>query len=491
MPIPQIDKLLEKGKYDYAMQLATALAVEGNIEAMVYQCRILDHQSMYQQEYSIAKNIFEISLNRKDISKNEIVLANIAKAFSSYRFGRLREASNIIEKTKEMIETEIDKDNIARYYFISGILKNDLGKRKEAMQDYQISEKIWRSINSRMDLAVLYNAMGILYYDQNDHKDALEYFYKSLKLLQQIGNEIFATKLLNNIGLIHIERGEYGKAIEFLKRGLNIKKKYNSPSADFLHLNLGRVYFENGSFDEAEKHFLKSLHLRKLIGNDINISHALYYLILTGIHQGKLDKAEQYLAELEVLHLQTENKVVIARYLAAKGYWLLNQPRLYVKMQSYPLFEKVISEYEDVDHNLTVFAIENLIDLTLIEATVTNEEWLLEEIYLLGQKLLKIGQKQMSYPIVINSLILLSKIELIRKNIDTAISELEQAVFIAEEQGLEKLKIRALESQKEIENEISVWADLINTNADVVERVKQSDIMDYMSKVMHVVKRGV
>ncbi|RMG25871.1 MAG: hypothetical protein D6732_21840 [Methanobacteriota archaeon] len=493
MSIKVIHDLMQRGKYDYAMQLATSMAMEGNLEAMAYQCRILDHQGLFQHESQIAEELICRIDEMNNPDPSIIIIGSITKSFSRYRLGRIKEAIDLINKAQKYmkkIDKEKESDLMGRLLFVEGLVKNELGMREEGIEKLIAAYEIWDQLENKLDKAITLNSIGVIHYERSELVDALKSFKKALAILEEVGNETYASKVLNNIGLIHIERGDYDKAATFLQRGIEIKKKLNSShSTDFLHLNLGRIFFEQGNLEEAEQHFLRSLQLRRIIGNDINVSHSLYYLALTYTAKGEFQQAEQYISELEVLELSSENRIVTARYLASKAFWLKKQKRLYQKMQAYPLFEKIIKEYDTLDHNLTVFAIENLIDLTLIEATVSNEEWLVEEIYQLGQKLLKIGQMHRSYPVVINSLILISKIELIRKNMERAMNALEQAILIAEEQGLENHKEKAKAHQKEIENQISTWAKLIESNADVVERVRQSDILDYLTRITHVVKQ--
>ncbi len=492
MPIDAIHDLMQRGKYDYAMQLATSLAMEGNLEAMAYQCRILDHQGLFQHESRIAEELINKIDELNDPNPYIIVIGMITKAFSLYRLGKINDAIGMVDKTWKyvnLIERQKKDELLARLHLVDGLIKSELGLRQDAMKNLVEALRICDQMGNKLDKAITLNSIGVIHYERSELMEALKSFKRALAILETIENETYASKVLNNIGLIHIERGDYEKAAMYLQKGLDIKKKLNSShSTDFLHLNLGRIFFEQGKLREAEEHFLRSLQLRKSIENDINISHSLFYLAVTKTAQGEFQDAEQYISELEVLELSSENRIVTARYLASKAYWLKNQKRLHQKMRAYPLFERIVKEYDALDHNLTVFAIENLIDLTIIEATVSNEEWLVEEIYQLGQKLLKIGQMHMSYTVVINALILISKIELIRKNMERAISALEQAILIAEEQGLDSHKERAKKHQKEIERQIATWAKLIESNADVVERVRQSDILDYLTRITHVVR---
>lgn len=483
---------MQEGKYDYAMQMATSMAIRGNFEAMAYQCRILDHQGLFQHENQIAEELSS-KIDELDNPDPFIVMTGmVTKAFSKYRLGKLKQGEELIELAKKylnQIPEPKQNDIKARMLFVEGLLNNEQGNREKGLESLLNAHQLWNLLGNKLDQAITLNSIGIIQYEQSQLVDALHSFQGSLAILEEIGNEIYASKVLNNIGLIHIERGDYEKAAYFLQKGIELKKKLNSShSTDFLHLNLGRIHFEQGNLEEAERNFKRSLQLRKIIGNDINVSHSLYYLALTKAAKGEFQEAEKYIGELEVLALESENRIVQARFLATKAFWFKKQKRLHIVMQAYPLFEKIIKEYDGIDHNLSIFAIENLIDLTLIEVTVSNEEWLIEEIYLLAQKLLKIGQMHMSYPVVINSLILISKIELIRKNMTKAISALEQAIIIAEEQGLESQREKAKQYQKEIENEISTWAKLIESNADVVERVRQSDILDYLTRIRRVMK---
>jgi hypothetical protein len=118
-----------------------------------------------------------------------------------------------------------DLNMIYRTYVNFGVIKRRIGKRRDALQYFNLAEKF--TINhygeGSQKLVPIYVNSGNIYNDLLDLFKAQSYYEKALSLIGD-GNSRYLSQINNNLGNIHYGKHEYTVALNFYKESLLIKK---------------------------------------------------------------------------------------------------------------------------------------------------------------------------------------------------------------------------------------------------------------------------
>lgn len=130
-------------------------------------------------------------------------------------------------------------------YYQAGCCSNGLEKYEDAVD---LLKKYMPASNT--DKKNKYNELGFSYYHLHNAKDAIEQYSKTIELFPNNG------VALRGLGTIYYEIEEDSdKAIEFYEKSLKVDEEGSRP----IYYNLGWLYNDKESYDEAIKILLKAI----------------------------------------------------------------------------------------------------------------------------------------------------------------------------------------------------------------------------------------
>jgi class 3 adenylate cyclase/tetratricopeptide (TPR) repeat protein len=146
-------------------------------------------------------------------------------------------------------------------------LKNiGLGYRKQgnnldALENYNLSLKIFEQLGDNASIANLYNNIGVVYYKQGDDARALENYLQSLKFSELAGDKFRVLIALNNIGGIYSDKkATYDKALEYYLKAFSLSEELGKKEeSGGIAVNIGSIYFNMQDDAKALLYFDKSL----------------------------------------------------------------------------------------------------------------------------------------------------------------------------------------------------------------------------------------
>jgi eukaryotic-like serine/threonine-protein kinase len=167
-----------------------------------------------------------------------------------------------------------------------------LGKNKDAQANYQKALDIRRDIGDKRGVGDTLIDMGGFYEDSGDHDQALKMFKEALQLEQELGNEGLQAICLNNIGTVYANRGQFEDSVTYYQQALQLREKSKVPQdiVEAVH-NLGDVSAQMGQYDKAIAYYLRALDLRR--GMDDRRGAAIESYSLGGLfdYQGRYGAA--------------------------------------------------------------------------------------------------------------------------------------------------------------------------------------------------------
>ncbi|OLS24942.1 MAG: hypothetical protein HeimC3_18180 [Candidatus Heimdallarchaeota archaeon LC_3] len=290
--------------------------------------------------------------------------------------------------------------------------------------------------------AFLYYLIGMAYYYQFKHDLANQYLKISLNVNKN--NLYIKGKSLYLISYIKIEKGEFFKGDFSFEESLNIFREINNRQGQaWAILWQGQFLLQKGNLKSAKNMFLEALNLFSSIKEPqgFHITNSLIGSLY--FHQGDIDSAEKLLEKsfdslveiadpqmltycvipLLLLYAETgqrlkatncidlyqnkcekssSSRIEINR-LIAKAIYLKSSTRLIDKGEAQKIFlnllndpnRKVMNPYVHTDKSFTFFIIVSLIELSLEEFKISEDNLILEEVkQLIDNHIQKEGSKE-------------------------------------------------------------------------------------------------
>jgi adenylate cyclase len=219
------------------------------------------------------------------------------------------EAKDLAEKIDFQKGAAYAYKNIGLAYLVQG-------NYVEALQNYQLSLKIFEDIKFDEGIANLLGNIGVVYYYQSDNVKALDYYLQSLKIAERTGNKLRIMSMLNNVGAIYgLKSATYDKALIYYLQALPLCEELGDKDAlGSISVNVGDIYADKGDFDKALEYFNRSLKAYSSnaegIPNAYNAIGKVYlkqgkYKLALYNHNKALAEAQQVNGKLNIIQSYT------------------------------------------------------------------------------------------------------------------------------------------------------------------------------------------
>jgi tetratricopeptide (TPR) repeat protein len=317
---------------------------------------------------------------------------------------------------------------------------------------------------------------------------ALDDANKSLKMFQDQNDFSGIVTMSNMLGYYHYLQGNFVKALVHLDSAQSISKENNFRiGLAFSYYNRAKIFKSRNEIGESLELFLKSLNLfySDLDSNDGQSSKeaelgkavTLFQLILIFLSQGKIQEAEKYFSQF--YQLDSENLGIKLRKRLSKALILKNRTRSKHKVEAQSILETIFKE-KIIDHEMTIIAMFNLCELLLDELGTYGENEVLIEIEKLLQKLYEVAQNYNSQIILIEVLVLQSRLALLKGDITNANKLLDQASTLIEKKDLGVLATRIENEKNYLRENLKKWEILTQTGMTLSDRLKQTEMQEYI-----------
>jgi tetratricopeptide (TPR) repeat protein len=163
-----------------------------------------------------------------------------------------------------------------------GFIHEALGEYAIALEYYNRSLKMAKTLGDKKKVAVAIGNIGNIYNIQGEDAKAMDCYLKSLDLKAEVGDKEGVVKTASNIALKYKDRGDNDKALYYYSKALKASQgASNSNLQANTYLNIGQVYFESADMHNALSNDLNALNVvgaqDKPLLASINSSIALAY----------------------------------------------------------------------------------------------------------------------------------------------------------------------------------------------------------------------
>ena len=501
--IGTIRKLTTKGEFDSALKTIENLPEDKRLEGDVLKSRIL----RYQLHFQTASALIHETLPKIEspLLKLEALIehAFVLNSTSKDTLGResIQQAEELYQSIlNKHSENDLElKDLEAKLYHVKArYVLFDQQNIDQAYLYLQKSLKISETTGNKHQLAGIHRSLGYISLNRFNIDQALKHYHTSLELYQQVGN--IETQRINFrvIAKIYDEKGDLDQALENALKSLDIHIKYKIHQEHILRV-IASIYWKMGNLNKTQQIMEQALEQANnwWTKNAPNKSYfpnttftALENLFRLALIQGNIDAGKDLYSQMKKIY--SDHKVILNkeslnyfndRINLANALLLKQHNRIRFKMQAQEILTGIVnnSSYSIYD-DIIIYAIPALCDLLLDELKTYGEAEVLAETKDLIKKFTIFTTENHLYPLVIEALILDSKLSLIEGEITKAGEILDKALIITKEKQLIFLQSMVIQEKQELEANLDTWNNLVEQNASMYERINQSKFQNYLKK---------
>ena len=142
-----------------------------------------------------------------------------------------------------------------------GIVHYFKGRYVEALEAYNQSLTIFRSLSDNVGIANLLSNIGVVYYDRGDDTKALEFYLQALHHAELASDQNRRLAVLNNIGGIYFMKEEtFDKALQYYDQALSLAtERKDSQNIGSIAVNMGSIHFNKKNDEKALAYFNMAL----------------------------------------------------------------------------------------------------------------------------------------------------------------------------------------------------------------------------------------
>nr|WP_306790460.1 CHAT domain-containing protein [Tolypothrix sp. FACHB-123] len=171
-----------------------------------------------------------------------------------------------------------------------------MGDYPKAIDYYQQSLALARSIQDREGEGNSLGGLGVAYHSLGDYPKAIDYQQQSLAIARSIQDRQGEGKALGNLGAAYISLGDYKQAIDYLQQRLALARSIQDRQGEGKALgNLGLAYLSLGDNKQAINYLQQVLALARSIQDRQSEGQTLNNLGFAYYKQGNLTLAESTL----------------------------------------------------------------------------------------------------------------------------------------------------------------------------------------------------
>ena len=168
-----------------------------------------------------------------------------------------------------------------------GSLYTLTGKTDEAISTFEEMINLSKIILNENKLGVAYNKIGRIYRDIGSHKESSNFLNLAYNSFRTAKDRRGIASTLDDMGRLFWQQGKFENSLKHYMKSLDIRKQLNMPKSIALSLNnIGLLYYSQGFVDEAEEYLFEAYKLRKQIKDKQGEMSSLNNLATLTYHKG-------------------------------------------------------------------------------------------------------------------------------------------------------------------------------------------------------------
>jgi len=446
--LEKVELVIQQGRFTEATDLISHLNPLQQLWGKIFTSRVLELTGEYQKAYSEAAEALAISIDEG--RELEELAARTALSYALIRQHRYQECQTAIQIALDMVR-ELD------------FLPNNYRKVKK----YE---------------GILLNIRGLLHRYKGDLEAALHDYQDSLALHTKLAEDYYIAINMTNIGTIYQLMGEMERALNHHHNAeILFKQLDNQFLLSYVYNDMGGCYWEKNNYEQAREYYDMALKIRLHGVHDENTSRTLFDLVHLHLEFDYPDIARYYFDILEETAQQNTEILVQTYYQLAHASLLQQSSRLLQRAEAQQILMDL--QTSTLPFELLVYAKMNLCNLLLYELKISKNEEILQQVETHIKELMRSAKKQFSISLLIEALMLRSKLALINLDLETAQNLLFQAEQYAHQKNLQHLAYKVSIEHDLLLNRLQRWELLQQRNASLIDRIEEVHLVESIDQL--------
>ena len=488
--LEDIESLIDKGKYRLALEkidslsAQKAITTEEKIKCKILKYRINAETSKFDEAIKLGEEAFEESkkLNNKTLMFDSL-------EFSPYIYFLAGEYELRKEKIKlagEILESLEDKDSSVYFLRKAQFLTMKRDSFEQSIENLNESIEISKKFRFKKQMVDSYSSLSDSYVWSGDITKSIRLLQQTLDLSKKLEYYWGITSSIFSLAALYMHKGELELAQDYLFQTKTlIEEGDDTYFIACLYLDLGYLYWLKRDLKTALDYYKKSVSSFKeaKVVSTRHLPWTLFRMNLVLIEMEQYEEAYKNLEQIELIYLMKKKPVFKLIYHLAKAVLLKTRTDDESWDEATSLLEEVANE-ELVYLELNGLVTFHLCDLYFKRIQTSDDLDAYGKLKNQILKLTEMAKEQRSNILLVQALLLQSKLELIDLNIEESQSLLDRAQFLAEEKGITKLAKIVSNEYDILLDQLSTWEDMSKYLPSLEERFEFTHIEDYLNRMM-------
>lgn len=382
-----------------------------------------------------------LMLNRQLGRNGPVIFGKCCKAYIEMERGNWDECEQLTSQVFSLLKKQDHRRWLLFYLFLFSnlyLMKGDFGRSLEHYQEYLAESE---NVGAQLHIAIASINMSEIFRARGDFERALKGYERCMEINKKIGRNKGYLGAMANCAGVQNAMGHPENALVLLEESLQLAEKQEEAGLlggvfrSYIILNIVSILVDKGLVNEAQQRVERA----RLISEETNDSY---------------DKQAYRLAAALVLKssMQPRSRTMAKDYLV-------------------DIVDGSFFYYE-----LSVMALLTLTEILVNELQMEGHPEILDALETRLVALSKLADEQESALLLVETLLLQSKVALLQLDADKAIRLLDQAKSIAQEKGLERIIERIADEHNVILNELDVWKNIGENKPPMTERAEKTRI---------------
>lgn len=436
-------------------------------------------------------------------------------AFFKQKMGRFEEALIHVDKAIEIRKALHDDLRAAKALYLKGTILQNMGRLEDSKNVFHEALDLIKDIGSKDLEGKINHFLGLIAENEGDYPKAILHLEKAMdmlstnkKLLLQIrlsyvailtllgrfieaeqiyeelyndaeANQILGSKLYLSMAEFYLTKGEPLKAQSILIE--TSMSPYQSPFHQAQKLTLlGGIDILLGFASKALEHYKEAEKIYEELGNQLLLVESWFRQFIA---QLQLENKDELTAiATKILSSDPQNSTYIQGLINLTEALVLKRRRR-LKFLSEAESKLRELQHQDLPFHLHVLTIIHLVEILIIDYENSEEEEVFDEILNMLGSLADTGKTLNLPTIIIDTYILLSRLEIIKGNVEYAFRLLEEAEEMAYRNKLENYLQKVIRESEEIKETIEKMEKTLLTQR-MSEKFEKIKVRDYISRIV-------
>ncbi|TFG17864.1 MAG: tetratricopeptide repeat protein [Promethearchaeota archaeon] len=490
--LEEVRKLIEKDNIQEAIILLekieenTDLQQSELIPLFFYKAKSVIRLGNFPEALKYAKKVYRAI--RKEVSSPQLVEILAMMGHTSCWLGNFEKGYQLLDEAEQKLRklTDILEERRILLQSMIYVGKNcgymQQGKSDMLYENAMELLSLYERIDDTFVLAEIYYQLGSLYtFIKIDINLAIKYSFKCQPLIEKLENNTLAALNLVTIGCIYIMTGDLEKALFYHEEGL--KKTDIVMIKMSIFNNLSMIHTQKGELEKALESLDKAFELANKVNATYILMSTLASMIEVLVLMGRNQRAEKHLIKLKEIAEKEKNPFAELYTNFCEGFILKKKNRIQDRAKAQSIFEEIVKQ-EVVSGELTMKALINLCDLLVEEFRFTAELEVLDDLYILLEKLIDIAKNLNSFWILAETYLLQAKFSLLKGDLNSARKKLTEAQDLAEKNNLNLLMGKISYEHDKILKNLNVWESFIENDVPLKERIEIAELNVHIENML-------